>query len=139
MSNIRRVHRTEISLNLAIAVAVGGAVGAVVRHLVVQQTANVFGTETPWSTLLVNTIGSFILGVAMEVFALTWTPGQAFQVMITVGFCSSLTTFSAFSMDLVILFQQGLYIKAGIYLVVSIISGVMAFLAGMALIRAINT
>ena len=139
MSNIRRVHRTKISLNLAIAAAVGGALGAVVRHLLVQQTANVFGTESPWGTLMVNTIGSFILGVAIEIFALIWTPGQAFQVMITVGLCGSLTTFSAFSMDLVILFEQGFFTKAGIYLVASIISGVMAFLAGMAFIRVINT
>jgi len=135
---MRRVHRIAFSLNLALAAAVGGALGAVVRHIVVQQTANIFGTELPWGTIIVNTIGSFILGVAVEIFALIWTPGQAFQVLITVGLCGSLTTFSAFSMDLVILFEQGFFTKAGIYLVVSILSGVMALLAGMALIRAMN-
>tara|TARA_B100001093_G_scaffold518104_1_gene601829 strand:+ start:559 stop:969 length:411 start_codon:yes stop_codon:yes gene_type:complete len=136
---MRGVHRTEFSLNLALAAAVGGALGAVVRHLVVQQTANIFGTDLPWGTFIVNTIGSFILGIAVEIFALIWTPGQAFQIMLTAGLCGSLTTFSAFSMDLVTLFEQGFLTKAGIYLVVSILSGVMALLAGMALIRAINT
>ena len=135
---MRRVQRTEFSLNLVLAAAVGGALGAVVRHLVVQQTTNIFGADLPWGTFIVNTIGSFILGVAVQVFALIWTPGQAFQVMLTVGLCGSLTTFSAFSMDLVMLFEQGFLTKAGIYLVVSILSSVTALLAGMALIRSIN-
>ena len=59
--------------------------------------------------------------------------------MLVVGLCGSLTTFSAFSMDLVMLTEQGNIFKAGLYLIISLMSGVLALLAGMIIVRAISS
>lgn len=139
MRNVWQIPRPKLSLSLIFAAAAGGALGAVARYILVQQTAYFLGTGFPLGTLLVNALGSFILGVAVEVFASVWEAGPVFKVMLVVGLCGSLTTFSAFSMDLVMLTEQGNIFKAGLYLIISLMSGVLALLAGMIIVRAISS
>ena len=83
-------------MKMILAVAMGGAIGAVGRHLVTRQFLHLFGTGFPWGTLAVNIIGSVVLGALVEV--------RAFLIT---GLLGGFTTFSAFSLDIAILYERG--------------------------------
>ena len=81
---------------LIAAVAVGGALGSVARYLVAIGVGRALGAEFPWGTLIINIVGSFLIGVFVESFALAWTTSQMVRVFLTVGICGGFTTFSTF-------------------------------------------
>ena len=86
-------------------VALGGALGSVSRFLVGPAIQRAFGFTFPFGTLFINVVGSFILGVVAEI-AIEGGPlsakGRAF---VGIGFCGGFTTFSAFSLESVALFE----------------------------------
>ena len=69
---------------LIIAVALGGALGAVGRYFISAQVAQWFSSNVPWSTLLVNVLGSFILGVLYQCGLLFWHPSDALKAFLIV-------------------------------------------------------
>lgn len=93
-------------------IALGGATGACLRYFLSQMMLLWLGKGFPFGTLLVNIIGSFLLGL---VYALT-EQGHLeivpWRTMLTIGFLGALTTFSTFSVDTLLLFQQGAWWKA---------------------------
>lgn len=104
-----------------LSVAFGAAIGGVFRFLFsfwLKPEVSRF----PWATLAVNLAGSFLLGVILSYF--TRNEGNtSVKLMLTTGFCGGFTTFSAFSMELVLLLQKNEYQIAGIYLVSTVIAG----------------
>ena len=92
-------------------VAIGGALGALSRYLTVTTVAKIFGAGFPYGTLLVNTLGSFILVffVMLTIEKLTIDP--MWRLFFAVGFLGSFTTFSSFSYETIVLFQDGEYFK----------------------------
>ncbi|GIU49833.1 fluoride efflux transporter CrcB [Shewanella algidipiscicola] len=92
-------------------VAIGGSIGAVFRYLISILMIQVFGSAFPFGTLVVNTLGSFLMGV---IYAL----GQVSDVspemkaLVAVGLLGALTTFSTFSNETLLLIQQGQWLKA---------------------------
>ena len=139
MRNVWQIPRPKLSLSLIFAAA-AGALWAQWQDTYWCSKQHIFWVQGfLWALFLVNALGSFILGVAVEVFASVWEAGPVFKVMLVVGLCGSLTTFSAFSMDLVMLTEQGNIFKAGLYLIISLMSGVLALLAGMIIVRAISS
>ena len=98
-------------MNNLIFVALGGSIGAVFRYLISIFMIQVFGSSFPFGTLIVNVIGSFLMGV---IYAL----GEASQVspeikaLVGVGLLGALTTFSTFSNETLLLMQQGAWLKA---------------------------
>ncbi|HAT35637.1 MAG TPA: fluoride efflux transporter CrcB [Rhodospirillaceae bacterium] len=124
-------------MKLILAIAAGGALGAVSRHFVAQQAALWFGSAFPWGILTVNVAGSFILGIVVELSALAWSPSPAIRAMIVVGFCGAFTTFSSFSLDVAVLYERGDFLKAALYIATSVICSIGALFAGMALVRSI--
>ena len=80
-------------------ISIGGAVGAVLRYLVGQLIDN---SSFPWSTLVVNALGSFILGSV--IFGLS---DSDILLLVSVGFCGAFTTYSSFSFQTVSLWEQG--------------------------------
>jgi CrcB protein len=124
-------------MKVLLAIAAGGAIGAVLRHLVNVQSLAWFGTSFPWSTLFVNIVGSFLMGVLVETSALVWSPGPALRAMIAVGFLGALTTFSSFSLDTGVLYGRGELLSAFGYVVASVMLSIGAFFLALAVVRAV--
>lgn len=116
-----------------LAVAAGGAVGAVLRYLVYVLAGPLFGTGG--GTLIVNLVGSFIMGVLIEGMALAWTVDLQLRLFLVVGVLGSFTTFSTFSLDVAVFYERGrLELVAG-YVSASVICSIGALFVGMHLMR----
>lgn len=124
-------------MKVLLAVAAGGAVGAVARYLVMSAVGAVLGSGFPYATLTVNVVGSFILGVIVETSALVWSPGEALRAFLVVGVLGAFTTFSTFSLDVAVLYERGALVPLAAYIIVSVAVCVAALFAGLALVRAI--
>ncbi|NUB90503.1 fluoride efflux transporter CrcB [Haloterrigena sp. SYSU A558-1] len=88
-----------MSLEPALVVGIGGAIGAVLRHWVSLQLAS---ERFPWPTLAVNVLGSF--GFALALFA---GAGESTLRLVGTGICGAFTTFSSFSVETVGLYERG--------------------------------
>lgn len=124
-----------MNVSLLFAVAAGGAVGAVGRFLVMAGVGHWIGHGFPWGTMVVNILGSFILGILLEVSALVWSPSPEMRAFLVIGLLGAFTTFSAFSMEGYYLFDRSNMWGGIFYVGGSICLGVIAFWAGIALIR----
>ena len=80
-----------------LAIAIGGAIGAVFRYVLGNQISVIFGTNFPFSILIINVIGSFFMGMAIESFSLFSISNEPLQKFFTVGILGAFTTFSMFS------------------------------------------
>ena len=123
-------------MKMLLAVAAGGAFGAVARYLVMVQVGHWLGTGFPFATLTVNIVGSFILGVLVELMALAWSPPPELRALLVVGVLGAFTTFSTFSMDVVLHMERGELGLTLTYIVASVALCVVAFFAGLHLVRA---
>ncbi|MEX2473083.1 MAG: fluoride efflux transporter CrcB [Gemmatimonadota bacterium] len=114
-----------------VAVALGGALGAVFRYLLGSWIQGMSGGSFPWGTWTVNVLGSLLLGFAMVWLTETLASAEL-RLFVAMGFLGSFTTFSTFSFETVELIQEGLWLKAGIYSLGSLAVGVLAVVAGAA-------
>jgi CrcB protein len=124
-----------MGINMIMAVAAGGAFGAVARYVVAGQVGHWLGTGFPWGTLAVNVIGSLIMGTLAELFALVWSPGPEMRALLIVGVLGGFTTFSSFSLDAILLIERNDWWPAVLYIGGSVILSLAAFFAGMRLLR----
>lgn len=116
-------------------VAIGGAVGASGRYAVGMLATHFAPSGYPWGTFAVNVAGSFALGVLAALMALTWSPSPELRAFLVVGLLGGFTTFSAFSLDVVLLAERGRLGLAAIYLVGTVIMSVGGLFAGLRLTR----
>jgi CrcB protein len=112
-------------------IAIGGAFGAVSRYGVTLGAARLGATGFPYATLTVNVIGSFLIGLFVA-----WLGGRteinpALRPLIQVGFLGALTTFSTFSLDALILIEQGRFTQAGLYIAASVLVCLAACFIGL--------
>jgi CrcB protein len=122
-----------------LSIAVGGALGSMARYATGVYVGRWLGMAFPWGTLLINIIGSLLIGVFAEAFALRWDASQSTRVFLVVGICGGYTTFSTFSLDVVTLINRGEALAAGAYIVASVVLGVLALYAGLYAMRLILT
>ena len=130
-------------MNIVLAIALGGALGAVCRHYVNAYISGVFGSivgnvgggHFPAGIMVCNILGSFLMGLMIAGFAAAWDVPQSMRALLTVGFLGAFTTFSTFSMDIVLLAERGAYLTAFTYMSLSVVLGVGALLLGMSLIK----
>jgi CrcB protein len=108
-------------------IALGGAIGSVLRHLLVTAIG------APWGVAAVNVLGSFAIGV---LFVLLDTR-TGWQLFLMTGLLGGFTTFSAFSLDTLKLVEQGHSLQAALYVVVSVALSLIAVALGVALSRGI--
>lgn len=120
---------------MLLAVAAGGAVGAVGRYLVMIQVGHLLGTAFPFATLAVNVIGCFALGLLVALMALVWSPPAELRVLLVVGVLGAFTTFSTFSMDVVLHLERGELAMTLGYVTASVGLCVAAFFGGLHLVR----
>ncbi|MCB2137022.1 MAG: fluoride efflux transporter CrcB [Rhodobacteraceae bacterium] len=114
-------------------VALGGAIGASARFLTNVAALRLLGGAFPWATLAVNIVGSFLMGV-LAVY-LAGKGGMRAAPFLMTGILGGFTTFSAFSLDTVTLFERGQTGAALGYVLTSVLLSLAAIVAGMALAR----
>jgi CrcB protein len=116
-------------------VALGGALGSAARYLVNVGALRAFGPGFPVATMAVNILGSFAMGLLMV--ALAQLGGQRFAPFLMTGILGGFTTFSAFSLDAVTLWERGQAVAAAGYVAGSVVLSLGALVAGMATARGI--
>lgn len=118
-----------------LSVALGGAIGASARFLTNVAALRLIGAGFPWATLAVNVAGSFLMGLLVICFAERGLTRLAPFAM--TGVLGGFTTFSAFSLDTISLWQRGDALAATTYVAGSVVLSLAALLAGMAAARGI--
>ena len=122
-------------MKLVLAVAAGGALGSLARYLLSGQVGRLLGIGFPWGTLAVNILGSFVMGVLVELLAVRWSVSPELRAFLTVGILGGFTTFSAFSLEVVLLLERGQTVAAAAYVVASVALSVGALFLGLQLLR----
>ena len=119
-------------------VALGGAIGAGSRHLVSVGMLRLFGSGFPWGTLAVNVLGGLLMGLLAGYLAFrSEEAGQGLRLFLATGILGGFTTFSAFSLDALTLWERGAATAALIYVLLSVILSITALAAGLAAVRAL--
>ena len=118
---------------IILAVALGGALGATGRFLISTGVHKVLGAGFPYGTLTVNVLGSFIIGFLYLYFEQTIAPMQ--KALLVTGMLGALTTFSTFSLESMLMLQDGLVAKALANVLFNVLLCLGATMAGMALFR----
>ncbi|TAU83769.1 fluoride efflux transporter CrcB [Rhizobium leguminosarum] len=121
----------------ALLVAVGGAIGSVLRYYIGQWALRLMGPAFPWGTLAVNVVGCFVIGVFAELIARQFNASVELRLLLITGFLGGFTTFSAFSLDAISLFERGEAVAGGIYIAASVGLSMAAVIAGLAVMRAL--
>lgn len=116
-------------------VAIGGAIGAALRHLVGILTLKAFGPGFPWGTFTVNVVGSFVMGVIVELIARKFNASLEWRLFLMTGLLGGFTTFSSFSLDTAFLWERGETTFAFVYVMASVVIGIAALFAGLAVAR----
>jgi fluoride exporter len=128
---------TVRAMNMLLAIAVGGAVGALGRHFVNVGVAAWIGLGIPWGTLTVNIVGSFAMGVLVHIMATTWSVTPEIRALLTVGGLGAFTTFSTFSLDAIVLYERGQVMFAAGYVLASVVGAIGALFIGLRLARVV--
>ncbi|EOJ3675654.1 fluoride efflux transporter CrcB [Vibrio parahaemolyticus] len=115
-------------------IALGGAIGACSRYLVSEFCVLLFGRGFPYGTLTVNVVGSFIMGLLFAAFESEILATEPWRQVIGLGFLGALTTFSTFSMDNVLLMQQGAFFKMGLNILLNVVLSISAAWIGFQLL-----
>lgn len=117
-------------------VALGGALGASGRYLTGVAAIRLMGPGFPWGTLAVNLIGSFVMGVL--VVLLGHLSANRFAPLLMTGVLGGFTTFSAFSLDALTIWERGQQGLAALYVGVSVVGSLAAIAAGLWIARSIT-
>ena len=118
-----------------LAVALGGALGSVLRYLMNNGFTAMFKTSFPVGIMTVNILGGLVMGILIAWFAEQAGASPTLRSFLMVGILGGFTTFSTFSADSVLLWQRGEVMQAAIYAAGSVILSILALLAGMAMVR----
>jgi len=117
-------------------VFVGGGLGAMARHGMNRAVLALLGPGFPWWTFAVNVSGSFLIGLLAGLFGAMET-GQNARLFLITGFLGGFTTFSAFSLDALTLWERGAQLQSGLYVLASVILSLLAAAVGLLATRAL--
>lgn len=117
-------------------VAVGGAIGSVIRYAMMNLIGHHWGNIFPYATVIINITGSLLMGLLIGWLART-LPANApdMRLFLAVGVLGGYTTFSSFSLDAIILMENGKWLQMLIYIASSVIFSLAGLLAGLAIMR----
>ena len=121
-----------------LAVFVGAGLGGMLRHGVNRASLAWLGPAFPYGTLFVNIVGALIMGVVAELFVTKGGGSQDFRLFLTTGVLGGFTTFSAFSLDAVLMWQRNDHAALASYVVASVVLSIGALFIGMAAVRALS-
>ena len=103
-----------------ISIAIGGALGALCRYGMTMGISSLIGRGFPYGTLVVNILGSFLMGAAYVIIVEEINVNPEWRVGITIGLLGAFTTFSTFSIETLNLLESGDAFKAGLNILLSI-------------------
>ena len=118
-------------------IVVAGGLGALARYYVSGFAQQTLGSGFPYGTLIVNLLGSFLVGLVMQVSINTDLIPYGLRLALTLGFLGAFTTFSAFSYETLGYFEDGEWIRAGINILVNVAPSIGAAFLGVLLGRTI--
>ena len=120
-------------------VALGGGAGALLRYQAGRTLTGLLGPAAvatfPWATLFVNIVGSLAMGLLAGWLARHGSEGETWRLLVGVGLLGGFTTFSAFSLEMMMLIERGQASTAFIYAAVSVLAGVTALYIGLIAMR----
>ena len=116
-------------------VFLGAGIGGALRHGVNLASVKYFGLAFPFGTLIVNVLGSFLMGLFAGYFAYRTGIPQHFRLFLTTGILGGFTTFSAFSLDTALLIERHAYGQAAAYVAASVLIGLASLFAGITLFQ----
>ena len=116
-------------------VFIGGGLGASLRHAINVGCARACGINFPYGTFVINITGSLVMGIIAGYLALKGEASQPWRLFVMTGILGGYTTFSAFSLDAVTLYQRGEMGWALFYVLGSVVLSIAGLLAGLALVR----
>ena len=129
----------DSAMNAIFYVAMGGAIGASARHVLGHLTLRAFGPSFPYGTMMANVIGSLLMGLLVGFLAAKVSGGQNLRLFLGVGLLGGFTTFSAFSLDAMLMLEKKAYGTFMGYVGGSVILSLGALMAGLWLSRIIFT
>jgi CrcB protein len=116
-------------------VFLGAGIGGALRHGVNVGSAKLFGMGFPTGTLIVNIVGSFLMGLLAGYFLARPGISQQVRLFLTTGILGGFTTFSAFSLDTALLMERHAYALAAGYVAGSVIASIAALFLGLSLFK----
>ena len=119
-------------------IAVGGASGAIFRHYMSSMVYALAGRGFPYGTLLVNVIGSFLIGLLFVLIIERQHFEEIWRAGLIIGFLGALTTFSTFSIETIQLMEAGQHVKAGMNILVSVLLCLLSCYSGLLIGRQIT-
>jgi len=122
-------------MQLFLAAAAGGALGAGARFLVNVAFIQLLGPGFPWATLTVNVMGSFLMGLVVGASGLLLGGSALLRTFLATGILGGFTTFSAFSLDVVQLVERRQHALAALYIAASVVISIAALWAGLTAAR----
>ncbi len=118
-----------------LAVTVGGGIGAALRYWMAGAIASLTPGSFPVAILIVNILGSFLMGLLTESFALKFSAGPEVRSFLTAGILGGFTTFSSFSLEAGVLIRRDDFLAAGAYVFLSVALSISALFLGLWLVR----
>jgi fluoride exporter len=122
-------------MKTVLAIAVGGALGALARYGLGTAVTSRTGTGFPWGTFVVNVSGAFVVGLLFVLFTEWFDPAEWLRAGLTIGFLGAYTTFSTLALDSVLLAEDARLGAAAFNALGSLAAGLVAVVAGWAVGR----
>jgi fluoride exporter len=117
-------------------VGLGGAIGSMLRYGAGLISIKFLGFTFPWGTLLINILGSFLIGIVFAIAGQIQNFPENIKIFMMVGILGGFTTFSAFSLDSLLLLEKGNVGQALIYIIGSVVLSITATFIGLMLVKA---
>ena len=126
-------------MKVLLAVAVGGAIGAIARFQLSQSFIKSFSGDFIYNIMVANIVGCFLMGVCYEFMNLKMNVGVEWRAFFMVGVLGAFTTFSSFALDVFILVERGNFLNAGMYILSSVLFSIFGLFVGIYIMRTIIT
>jgi len=107
------------------------------RHLIGLSALRLLGPGFPWGTIVVNVFGSLIMGIFIALLGRKLQVNNEVRLLVATGFLGGFTTFSAFSLDVAVMWERGASTTAFIYIIASVVLSITAVFAGLWLVRSL--
>lgn len=125
----------SIMLKSIIIVFLGGGIGSAFRYLASVFTQKYIQQSFPWATFFVNILGCLIVGILAGLIIKQQLTNPDLRLLFITGFCGGFTTFSAFALENIKLFQSGNSLLALLYIALSVLLGILAVWSGMMIVK----
>ena len=124
-------------MRIILLIGTGGFVGSILRYLVSQFLQKIFETTFPLGTMMVNILGSFLIGIIYAFSEQSEVLTAEWRIFLAVGFCGGFTTFSSFAYENFAMLNIQQFLFSALYTGLSLILGLLAVYLGVMLVKAI--